>query len=246
MNRTLPTSVLFLSVFLTIAMPAWAGEFSADFKQFHGWEDEGKKERTGKIFVKADRSRMEFAEGGKAIGIMIVNPQKNAAWMLDPAEKTYMEIPFSEELWRMAKSAEPNHPDLKQTRLGQETVGGYLCDRIRFTYRDASLGHTVVWLSKKLEYPVKWETKTPNGDAWFQLANIVEGKQRDSLFEVPAGFKAMSMETQHEAEEESEVAEEVKKDVKDIGDDARGAAKQGISDGVTDSIRKGIEGLFRR
>lgn len=238
-------ALLIFSVSMIFSLSAAAGEFAADFQQFHSWADEGQKEQTGKIFIKADKSRMEFTKDGQIGGIMIVNPSKGAAWMLDPAEKTYMEVPFSEDLYRMAKSAEAGHPDLKQTKLGQETVQGYACDKMSFTYKDAAFGNTIVWLSKKLEYPVKWENKSPQGASWFQLANIKEGKLKDSLFELPAGYKALSMEDEDE-ETKGQAARVIKKDAEEIAGDAHEAAKQGVSDVVTDSIRKGIEGLFKK
>ena len=245
MRRHALATLMILCVSAVFSLPAAAWEFAADFKQSHSWAEEGEKEQTGKIFVKADKSRIEFVRGGQLDGIMIVNPEKGAAWMLDPAEKTYMEVPFSEDLYRMAQSAEAGHPDLVQTQLGQESVQGYVCDKVSFTYKDAAFGNTVVWLSKKLEYPLKWENKSPQGTSWFQLANIREGKLKESLFEIPAGYKALSMGEDEDAQE-GEAAAAIKQDAKDLAGDAHGAAKQGVSDVVTDSIRKGIEGLFKK
>jgi outer membrane lipoprotein-sorting protein len=45
------------------------------------------------------------------------------------------------------------------------------------------------WLDPKLRFPVKWQTKSSNGE----LRNIQEGAQPASLFEVPAGFTKMDM-----------------------------------------------------
>jgi hypothetical protein len=240
-------SILFAVVAIhAITSLTRAGEFAADFKQYHSWEDEGQKQKAGKVFVKAEKSRMEFIQDGQSAGIMIVNPQKKAAWMLDTSEKTYMQIDFTENLWQLAKSGQTGHPDIKQTKLGQETVSGYLCEKIGYSYKDKSIGDTVVWLSNKLEYPVKWENKGTQGDSWFQLSNIKEGKLKDSLFEVPAGYKAMSMGAEETEDEDSGSSEVVKQDAKDLGRDAHDAAKQGVSDVMTDSIRKGVEGLFNK
>lgn len=246
MKKTLLSVVPAAAAVLALFVSVWAGEFAADFKQYQGWEDEGQKEKTGKVFVKADKSRMEFMQDGQPAGIMIVNLQKKAAWTVNPAEKTYMEMTFTDDLWRLAQSKESTYPDLKQTQLGQETVGGYLCDKISYIYKDASYGNTIVWLSNKLGYPVKWENKGPQGNSWFQLANIREGKQKDSLFEIPAGYKAMTMGADESDDGEGEASDMVKQDVKDIGRDVHEAAKQGVSDVMTDSIRKGIEGLFKK
>lgn len=246
MKKTLLSITVILVTSLALAIFVWAGEFTADFKQYQSWEDEGLKQKTGKVFVKADKSRMEFLQDGQMASIMIVNPQKKAAWMMDTSEKTYMEINFPENLWQLAKSGDMGNSDIKQTKLGQETISGYLCDKISYSYKDRSIGNTVVWLSNKLEHPVKWENKGQQGTSWFQLSNIKEGKLKDSLFEVPAGYKAMSMGADEADNDASESSDLVKQDAKDLAGDAHDAAKQGVSDVMTDSIRKGIEGLFKK
>ena len=79
------------------------------------------------------------------------------------------------------------------------------------------------------------------------LSNIKEGKLKDSLFEVPTGYKAkISMGADEADNDASGSSDVVKQDAKDLAGDAHDAAKQGVSDVMTDSIRKGIEGLFKK
>jgi hypothetical protein len=246
MKKCGPLCVVVLVSLFVMTGNAWAGEFAADFKQYQSWEDEGQKEKTGKVFVKGDSSRMEFMRGGRVSEVLIVNPQKKTAWMLNTSEKTYMEINYADNPWQLAKSGDTGHPDIKQTKMGQETISGYLCEKIAYSHKDQSASDTLVWLSNKLGYPVKWENKAKEGMAWFQLANIKEGKLKDSLFEIPAGYKSISMGADEADKEDSKSSDMVTQDAKDVGDDAHDAAKQGVSDVVTDSIRKGIGGLFKK
>lgn len=250
------TSVLMVVFVLLLAFflgkNAGAAEFAADFKQYQAWGDEGEKEKTGKIFVKGEKSRMEFFKAGQAEGIMIVNPEKNASWLLNTQEKTYMEIDLAQSPSQYAKEGSMEEHGFTKESLGSETVSGYSCVKERYTHKDKNMGSMVLWTSRKLSYPVKWESKNPSGTSWFQLSNIKEGKVNDSLFELPKGYEAISFGQELEEQEEEQKPREgqagkvIKEDAQDLGRDAHGAAKQGLSEEITDSIREGIRGLFRR
>ena len=79
--------------------------------------------------------------------------------------------------------------------LGEEKVNGYKCKKYRFTPRDPSVGATTMWISKKLNFPIKTEMKGSSGPMSMEYKNIQEKKIPDSLFNVPAGYQKMSMPT---------------------------------------------------
>lgn len=244
MKRCACCYLVFLALVFFVGRDAIAAEFAADFKQFNSWESE----KSGKIYVRGDKSRMEFFESGQAAQIMITNPQKKAAWMVNTSEKTYMEINYDESAWQKAQEGEGQHPDFKKESLGKETVSGYVCDKERYTYNDKSMGSAIYWFSKKLSYPVKWEAKNEAGTSSFLLTKIQEGKLSDSLFEIPQGYKPLSMgqmgQWPQEQREEGKSGQVVEEDAKDIGRDAHDAAKESISEGIKDSIREGLRGIF--
>jgi hypothetical protein len=89
--------------------------------------------------------------------------------------------------------------DLKKT--GTESIEGFVCDIYEGTIEiDQDTGETVplkIWLSRKLQYPLKTETlmPAPVGSVVSVVKNIKTGKQPDHLFEIPEGYiQAATME----------------------------------------------------
>ncbi|MCD6297231.1 MAG: DUF4412 domain-containing protein, partial [Deltaproteobacteria bacterium] len=77
--------------------------------------------------------------------------------------------------------------------LGEEKVNGYKCKKYRYTSSDPSVGTTTMWISKKLNFPIKTEMKGSSGPMSMEYKNIEEKKLPDSLFNIPAGYQKMSM-----------------------------------------------------
>jgi len=82
---------------------------------------------------------------------------------------------------------------VKQESLGSEQVGGYHCDKTRMTVTwQGVTGTTIEWTAKELNgFVVKKQDET-TGELT-EYKNIRLGPQDPSLFELPAGYKKMSM-----------------------------------------------------
>ncbi len=82
--------------------------------------------------------------------------------------------------------------DLKKT--GTESLEGFDCDIYEGTIEvDEETGETApmkIWLSRKLQYPLKTETlmPAPVGSVVSVVKNIETGKQPAHLFEIPEGY----------------------------------------------------------
>jgi len=82
--------------------------------------------------------------------------------------------------------------DLKKT--GTESLEGFDCDIYEGTIEvDEETGETApmkIWLSRKLQYPLKTETlmPAPVGSVVSVVKNIKTGKQPAHLFEIPEGY----------------------------------------------------------
>jgi outer membrane lipoprotein-sorting protein len=175
---------------LVLAQVAVAAEFSADMVQTMG-----SRSSTGKVYVKGDKIRNETTQGPQKATV-IVRMDKRVVWMLHPEQKAYMEMqagkqqprPLNDPKWQT---------EMKKlgtlTRAGQETVNGYPCDKYVLVYRDKTMGTQYQWISKKLKFPIKIETKGSRFSMVMEYKNIKERRLADSLFEVPAGYKKMSM-----------------------------------------------------
>ncbi len=167
-----------------ISTPAPAAEFSAViFQRFQG------KESQSKTYVKGDMVYREFPTGDGAT-IAILRPDKKVIWMVMPARKMYMEMPYTEE---MVKDLKVTAEDVAtQKHLGTETVSGYLSDKYETSVKDngGQMKH-FMWVSKKLGMPIK--LVAPDGSFFMEYRDIKEGGVADKMFELPAGFEKMAL-----------------------------------------------------
>jgi len=157
--------------------------FCADFVDV-----KGTAKSFGKSYVKGNKSRMEITEGPKQ-SITIYRGDKQVMWMLDPAQKQYMEMKAADPASMMGPEAEKALAELGERKLvGQETVNGYACDKYEFIYHDKNMGKQTHWISKKLGVMVKMEHHNPSYPMSMELKNISEKRIADSLFEIPSGY----------------------------------------------------------
>jgi len=182
---------LSLAVLLVVALIysgfvfAVSPEFSADLIM----TDAKGQTATGKIYVQGtDRIRQEISDQGE-VGVTILRMDKKVCWTLMP-EQQYMEIKFP---------FDPNQPNPEyqydQKTLGTETVNGYSCQVIQYTYKDKKHGVLLQWIADELGFAVKTQTKNTRGkvSSTVEYKNIVQGKQMDELFEIPAGYEEFSI-----------------------------------------------------
>jgi outer membrane lipoprotein-sorting protein len=148
------------------------------------------QETQGKIYMKGEKMRREFADG-EQVGIVIVRPDKKVMWMLMPAQKTVMEMPFSKgSLEKMMGM--PKDQKVEKKLLGTETVNGYETEKYETTVKGPGkpIKHHV-WESKKLGVPIKMVSLDGKFSMIYQ--NIKEGGVPDTLFEIPPGYEKMTM-----------------------------------------------------
>ena len=188
MAKQIGTKLVFLlTVFLIFSglVLAATPEFSGEMIQ----TDVKGKVTTGKIYVQGrDKIRQEISDGD-TVSVTILRLDKKLSWTLLP-EQQYMEInlPF-----------DPNQPNLELEfevkTLGSETIHGYPCQIIQYTYKERKYGILVQWFSEELGFAVKTQTKDAKGKvtSTVEYQNIVEGKQPDELFEIPSGYTKFSI-----------------------------------------------------
>lgn len=164
---------------------AAGAEFSADMIM----TDAKDKIASGKIFIKGfQKIRQEINVEGET-NVTILRLDKKVSWTLMP-EKQYMEVSFP---------FDPNQPNKEveyvETTIGNETVNGYACKVIQYTYKDKKLGVLIQWYSESLGFAVKTQTKDSKGkiNSTVEYKNIKQGTQPDSLFEIPAGYQKFSL-----------------------------------------------------
>jgi len=185
--------IIFLSLAIVIttlwAAPTQVSALTVDFSADMTLTDVKGKISSGKVFVKSGVKIRQEILVDNVSAITILRVDKMLSWTLMPEQKQYMEIKLS---------AIPNAPvdtSYAQVALGTQTINGYVCDGIQYTYNDKKLGVAIIWTSARLGYAVKTETKDSKGKttATYEIKNIKEAPQADSLFEVPAGYTKFSM-----------------------------------------------------
>ncbi len=174
---------------------ALAAEFSADIVTTGN-----PAASTGALYVKGQNLRHEMAVG-KQQTIVIVNADKKMMWMVNPATKSYLARPLAAaELKGMIEGMRGKLPasitkqGFKTKQLGTETVNGYPCEK---TQAEGQGMKITVWYSKKLEWALRSEMSGSMAGKKMttrqEVKNIKERKLPASLFEVPKGYKQMTM-----------------------------------------------------
>ncbi len=173
--------VLIVSGLVLAATPEFSGEMILT--------DAKGKVTQGKIYVQGTEKIRQETSAGDEVSVTILRLDKKVSWTLLP-DQQYMEVnlPF-----------DPNQPNLdleyEMKTLGSETVNGYPCQIIQYTYKDRKYGVLVQWFSEELGFAVKTQTKDGKGKvtSTVEYRNIVEGKQPDELFEIPSGYSKFSI-----------------------------------------------------
>jgi hypothetical protein len=151
------------------------------------------KTTTAKVYATLTAMRTEGVQDGKKY-ITILLYDRKVLWSLMPDEKMYFEMPIPAGAQVAAGMKEMmKGVQVKQESLGSEQVGGYHCDKTRSTVTWQGVTDTTIeWAAKELNgFVVKKQDET-TGELT-EYKNIRLGPQDPSLFELPAGYKKMSM-----------------------------------------------------
>ncbi len=183
---------LFLSVVAVLALScsAFAAEFQADMKMEGGGET-----AQGKVFVSGSLMRQEMEVQGAGKSISIIDGAKNVMYVIMPQEKMYMEFPNEQIVLGDEDIEEWLSDEADLDNIGTETIEGYKCDKYEVTYKDPerqAIGNSVIWIARKLNFPIKGVTEGEDGKLILTYTNIKEGPQDASLFEIPGDYQKFS------------------------------------------------------
>jgi hypothetical protein len=173
---------------LAFATAAVAAEFSADLAgSVNG------QAIVGKLYMRGQSVRQEMRQNAQLV-IMITRPEKKVAWVINPTNKTYMELKGNAvpDLSTLADAKVPKEVGTRKL-VGKEKVNGYLCDKYALVFKDKKMGTQYQWVSTKLKAPLKMEHVTNNISMKLEFKNIKEGKVAASLFELPTGYKKIEL-----------------------------------------------------
>lgn len=188
--KGIAVSVIASAALLGIAGMALAAEFSADMKQSMPGPN-GNMTMNTKIFVKGQMERRE-SSGPMGKMVTIIRRDKGVMWMLMPAQKSFMEQP----MMNSNPKADPIASILKRMpnykKAGTAKIAGYVCDKYTFKNTERKSSGTA-YISPELKMELKMEMQSDRGKMSYVVSNIKQGKQANSLFNIPSGFKKMAM-----------------------------------------------------
>jgi len=164
-----------------------AAQFEADM--IDSVHQDGTK-RESKLYVKDYRYRTEQIENEQEI-VVLVNQEEGMTRVLFTADKTYTEMPSNDtqslinDPFQAVKYMEGLG---EKQKIGSDEIEGYACDVYQVKYDTMELAK--VWVSRKLEYPVKILMPGKFGRTML-LRNIKESSYEDDHFTLPLGYLKM-------------------------------------------------------
>jgi outer membrane lipoprotein-sorting protein len=146
------------------------------------------KTSTMKVYMKPNKFRSDIESAGSST---IVRKDLNKVWMVMIPQKTYMEMEGVKE--EQIKAAEEKvKGEVSRKAVGSETIDGHPSTKYEVTAKVADKEMKMYqWWTTDINFPVK--TAAIDGSWAMEYRDIKIGSQPDSLFEVPAGYKKMTV-----------------------------------------------------
>lgn len=177
MRKCLSTLCAIGFLLLCLATCAFAYELSANTVT----KEDGEIQE-GKIYIKGDKYRIE-REGDP--DYIIIRHDKGVLWVVAPKEKIYVSLPLDPK--KTPRIQERNSGEVSRTLLGAETINGHPARKYRITVKEDAKRETFYqWTATDLNFPIR--TAALDGSWSVDFKNI-DNTIKDSLFEIPEGFK---------------------------------------------------------
>ncbi|MBI5970519.1 MAG: hypothetical protein HY884_05135 [Deltaproteobacteria bacterium] len=149
----------------------------------------------GKVFHTPNKERREMHTGGQK-NIMIIRQDKKLTWMLMPNERMYMESKMGSDK-DSNKEMDASSMKIEGGDMGSETINGIATTKKKVVMKmqDGTAMGGYVWMSKE-GIAVKTDMVSKGSGHKMrmktELSDLKVGRQDQSLFEIPAGYKPMS------------------------------------------------------
>lgn len=143
---------------------------------------------TMKVYIKPEKFRTDNDAAGQST---IVRKDLNKVWMLMTSQKTYMEMPGTTE-GQVQMVGEKVKGEVSRKEVGRETVNGHPTMKYEVTAKDNDKVMQVYqWQATDINFPIK--TAAIDGSWIMEYRDVKLSVQPDSLFEVPSGYKKLSI-----------------------------------------------------
>lgn len=146
----------------------------------------------GKIFVKGQTERLENYNRIFGKSIVITRRDKGVRWMLNPAQKSYIEVKIDEKEPKTILD-EFRNAMTSFRKVGTKKISGYMCDKYIYCNKITSNTSGIVYFSPQLNRALKDDqtdgTKMDSLKEDLIIDNIKLGLQNDTLFRIPQGYR---------------------------------------------------------
>ncbi len=197
MKRAVCIFSVTVMICISICTLVWAAgpdfdNFSADvITTTHG------ETHTSRLYSKDGKKRMEMTKKGEDM-IMITRPDKMVMWTITPATSSYRELPIIKQdtdtsSHTSSQSSKPVVESEKQF-IANDTVEGHPAKKYHVTavVNGKKVAAGFLWEATDMNnFPIKHQSEDKKETIVWK--NIKIGGVSDSLFEVPAGYKKLSM-----------------------------------------------------
>ena len=144
---------------------------------------------TTQIYMKPDKFRTDTKMAGTST---IVRKDLNKVWTIMPAQKIYMEMQQTADAPSTQAVEDKVKGEVSRKKVGSETINGHPSTKYEIaTKADGKTVQIHQWWATDINFPVK--TAAVDGGWSMEYRDIKIGDQPDSLFEIPAGYKKMTL-----------------------------------------------------
>ena len=146
----------------------------------------------GYVFVSGDKVRVDMSGPGGKI-ITIARPDKGLTWIVNVPMKEYVEIKGMVINPLGMRPAQEWEKVAKIKPLGQDKFGGFVCERILYTFFDETKGAVMEWKASDLDYTIKSILYSPKELVTTELSEIKVEPVDDVAFEIPKEYKKVTV-----------------------------------------------------
>ena len=173
-------------IFFCCIFPALAAEFSADLKI-----KQPDRSYEFKYYAQGSFYRLEKLTGEDRI-LLIADRKLDITWMLNPEDKIYMELKGTDAaFFNPIRGWEAAMEGSEEKKVGTETVLGYSCEKYTYTPPGGTEPGMEAWYLAELDHFIRIIAHYGGEyeDGIFELLNIKEASQDDSLFKIPEDYQ---------------------------------------------------------
>lgn len=177
------TCLVTLTIFIMPIQAVAAFNLSADIIAV-----EGASRQTGKLYVKGNKYRVDLNGGSE---YAIIRHDRNAAWMVLPEHKTYIEMPFDPKTKPAIEGRTSGQ--VKKKLIGNDVIDGHAVKKYEVTAaRKGKADSFYQWITIDHDFPIK--SSAADG-AWSIEYRNIKVSVSDELFEIPQGYEKVAFDS---------------------------------------------------